>query len=201
MTHTDINTNTEIANNVYVDKNGAQYALYYKHIQGINIEARIYAKNVRFSAIVPINGWDQCRLLLDLKIPVEKYMEDPQPFIDSAYRQAKQKAWWMDDQQQYNIYHDNKGVPFTEETYDVGLVEGALPGETETIKVRFRFYPKTVRPMMVYLKKEIIMGNGTPYRGEHTELMDSIYLDKFVLGQVLGGIRKSLRSKGFDLSY
>jgi hypothetical protein len=206
MTFTNIDTNNpnfnaQTEDNVYTDSNGAQYALFYQKVNDIDLETRVYAKTVRFTAIVPINGWDKCRLLLDLKVPADMYMEDPESFINCAYYQAKQKAWWMNDQQQDNIYHDSKGVPFTEETHEVGVVENALPGETHQVKVRFRFYPKSVRPLLIFIKKEIMLSFGMPYRGEHTELLDSIYLDKFVLSQVLGGIRKSLRSKGFDLTY
>jgi len=163
-------------------------------VQGIKIEARCYRKSARFTALVPFeNGENYVRYILPLVCDKDEYLEDPEPFIEAAVSQAKKKAWWLEADV---IQYDDKGVPFYEDTYTVGVQEDAMPGEVEEIKVRFRFYPKSVKPMVTYYLKPV-----KHHRNSTSDLLERVYIDEFNANQYIGALRRQLKAKGYDLSY
>lgn len=185
---------------VETDKKGMEYMLQTCQINGFNIQARLYTQNTYFAALCPMPNGEMCRFVLDLKVSVLDYMKDPETFFMSAFQMARQKAWWVDSSED-EISYDRYGTPYYEEIYDIGEVFYASPGQIKSIQVRFRYYPKKVVPQLIFHRAPMELSNGTMWEGKDSTLMDGIYRDRFVLNQVIGNIRKSLRAKGYELNY
>ena len=178
---------------IATDKNNVQYQhLVHEQDDSTRIEVRVYERKARFAAILPA-GKTQVKFILDLVVPAEDYLEDPKPYVEAAYNQAQKRAWWLDNQE---IEYDHYGTPFVQSYYHIGTFQNPLPGELAEVEVRFRHYPKTVRPQLIYRWAPV---NG--YTHYTTYLLDSMFQDGFNPAKAVGNIRRSLAQKGYKFIY
>lgn len=157
----------------------------------VKVDIRMYEKTVTFTAKL---WWKEASFnwLLDVKMPPQEFLANQDSAIEACLEQVKAKVAEYDRE---GTYFDRNNMPYTVKEVELGTIKDAQPGQPERAILRLRFYPKSVRPMLVFQHKPV----GS-YQGNSHELLEKVQREKFDESNYIGGIKRMLRGRCIYLS-